>query len=177
MMLGRAVAAGAAVAALAALAACEPVYVARDVARPTVALDHRQPVLISVPRDASYGAIFYRGSGTKTARAVQAAFRRHASQADMVAECGQTDCLILASQRAYGYFVRPEILHWEDRATYWSGRPDRVEVRLTLYDLATGLPIASHVFAGAQRPATAGRGRPEDLLAEPLAHYLASLYR
>ena len=31
------------------------------------------------------------------------------------------------------YLLKPQILHWEDRATEWSGKPDRVKVSLPLY--------------------------------------------
>jgi hypothetical protein len=31
------------------------------------------------------------------------------------------------------YLIEPKILHWEDRATEWSGKADRVKVSLPLY--------------------------------------------
>jgi hypothetical protein len=39
-----------------------------------------------------------------------------------------------ARDQGIPYVLLPDILHWEERATEWSGRRDRIEVRLDLID-------------------------------------------
>jgi hypothetical protein len=49
------------------------------------------------------------------------------------------------------YLIEPKILHWEDRATEWSGKANRVKVSLPLYrsrnlDLVAGLVLRRNLF-------------------------------
>jgi uncharacterized protein DUF4823 len=48
----------------------------------------------------------------------------------------------------YAYYVETVIMHWEDRNTEWSGIPDRIEIKLIIYDVKTGVEIASSVMNG-----------------------------
>lgn len=34
----------------------------------------------------------------------------------------------------FDYIIAPEIIHWEDRLTGWSFKPDRIEIRFDIYD-------------------------------------------
>jgi hypothetical protein len=70
----------------------------------------------------------------------------------------------------------PEILHWEDRATEWSGIPDRVEVKLLVLEAQGNKEIASIVISGKSKWATFGGDHPQDLLPEPIKQYVESLY-
>ena len=70
----------------------------------------------------------------------------------------------------------PEILHWEDRNTEWSGIKDKIEIKLVVYDAATGNELASTIIAGKIKWATFGGDHPQDLLPEPLKRYVESLY-
>ncbi len=72
--------------------------------------------------------------------------------------------------------VTTEILHWEDRATEWSGRPDRVEVQISVYDTSTREEVASSSYSGKSKWATFGGDHPQDLLSEPTDNYVRSLY-
>ena len=84
--------------------------------------------------------------------------------------------LAAKSAAQYRYYVAPEILHWEDRATEWSGRPDRIEVQISIYDVNMQTEIASSVITGKSAWATFGGDHPQDLLPEPTNAYVASLY-
>ena len=48
----------------------------------------------------------------------------------------------------YAYYAVPDILHWEDRATEWSGIPDKIELKISIYDVTLGSEIASAVVSG-----------------------------
>lgn len=75
------------------------------------------------------------------------------------------------------YLIIPSILKWEDHATEWSGVRDRIEIRLTVSEVATGQVLNETTINGKGRWLTDGGDRPEDLLAEPFARYAASLFR
>ena len=65
------------------------------------------------------------------------------------------------------------ILHWEDRATEWSGKADRVKVSLPLY--RSGSLVGSALVTANSSWWTFGGDHPEDLLDTPFESYAASL--
>ena len=85
-------------------------------------------------------------------------------------------CLKSNTAGPFDYYVIPEILHWEDRATEWSGLPDKIEVKIIVYDGGTGNEVASTLISGQSKWATFGGDHPQDLLPEPLNNYVESLY-
>lgn len=76
----------------------------------------------------------------------------------------------------FEYYVIPEILHWEDRATEWSGIPDKIQVKISIYEGKTWKEVASTIISGKSKWATFGGDHPQDLLPEPLNKYVESLY-
>jgi hypothetical protein len=79
-------------------------------------------VLIITPNDASFEGEVYAGSGTSVASAVAESLRRSGftvkasnTQADTNQEC----------------ILGINILHYEDRVTGWSGKPDKITIRFT----------------------------------------------
>jgi hypothetical protein len=86
------------------------------------------------------------------------------------------ECLKIIQTDKYGYFVAPEILHWGDRATEWSGIPDKIEIKISVYDAQFETELASSVVNGKSKWATFGGDHPQDLLPEPVNQYVESLY-
>jgi len=71
------------------------------------------------------------------------------------------------------YHIIPELLHWENRATEWSGKPDRVKVSLPLY---RGQQLIGSALVKAKSSWwTLGGDRPEDLIELPFDVYAAGL--
>lgn len=68
------------------------------------------------------------------------------------------------------------ILHWEERATEWSGKPDRIEIQIIIYDLSTKKQIVNSTYTGKSKWATFGGDHPQDLLAEPTQTFVDALY-
>jgi uncharacterized protein DUF4823 len=64
-------------------------------------------------------------------------------------------------------------LHWEDRATEWSGKADRVKVSLPLY--RSGSLVGSALVTANSSWWTFGGDHPEDLLDTPFESYASSL--
>jgi hypothetical protein len=139
-------------------------------------LDSAQGVLISVPENGSYGNDVYGSSGKMTADAVAAAFSKYAIRVDIDSGCKREACLKNIDTSMYGYFVNPTILHWEERATEWSGLPDRIEVKLEIFDTVNRQQIGVYSYAGKSKWATFGGDHPQDLLPQPTGELVSSLY-
>lgn len=69
--------------------------------------------------------------------------------------------------------IRPQILHWEERATEWSGKADRVEISLPLY--RSGRLIGSAMVKANSSWWTLGGDHVIDLLPRPFEIYAARL--
>ena len=159
------------------LAACTSTYRHSEFQIPAAKLNPSKGVIIVVPDDGWYGSIHYKNSGRMTAHAVRAAFAKHASRTVLVSDCAGTECMAQADIARFGYFVKPVILHWEDRATEWSVKPDRIEIQLVIYDAVTLTEIASASYMGKSKLATLGGDHPQDMLSEPTDKYVSSLYK
>jgi len=77
----------------------------------------------------------------------------------------------------YGYYVQPEILHWEDRATEWSGQSDRVEIQLIVRSMQTKEEVANVSYKGKSSAFSFGGDHPQDLIVEPTEAFVDSLYK
>lgn len=154
---------------------CAATYQHADVSAPTARLERAKGVLIATPKPGAYGKTEYPASGDHVAVATRSAFARFANRVD-VSSCVDLPCLITDGGDRYGYFAVPQILHWEDRNTEWSGIPDRMEIKVTIFDAQTQNAIASTVITGKSKWMTLGGDHPQDLLPVPLTDYVSSLY-
>jgi len=111
-----------------------------------------------------------------TSLAVQSAFARFSNNVTVISECKDLVCLKSSNASTQDYYVIPEILHWEERATEWSGKPDKIEVKISIYDNLTLKELASTIISGKSKWATFGGDHPQDLLDEPISAYVRSLY-
>jgi hypothetical protein len=162
---------------LAMLAAgCTSTYTQRNLTSPAAKLLKGGAVVIATPDNGSYGGREYAGSGKAAALAVRAAFAKFTNSTTVTTEAKDLDSLKGLGSAHYDYYVIPEILHWEDRATEWSGLPDRIEVKLSVYEATTWKELAAATITGKSKWATFGGDHPQDLLQEPIDKYVASLY-
>ena len=103
--------------------------------------------------------------------------QKNVRKVDLADDCREDECLSKIDIEKYAYFIKPVILSWEDRATEWSGRPDRIEIQLVIYDAVTKQELASSSYTGRSKVATLGGDHPQDLLEEPTNAYVNSLYQ
>lgn len=143
----------------------------------TVKLNKNGGVYVAVPKDGAYGNKVYRGSGQNVAQIIQSAFSRKARNVQQGRDYESFNkALEAAKQNGYKYLVYPAILHWEDRATEWSGISDKVEVKVEVVDTATGETVVSTLIKGSSGKGTFGGDHPQDLLPTPITEFVASLY-
>lgn len=155
---------------------CSSTYQQSNVQTMTSKLDPSQGVLISQPQDGSYETTQYQNSGQMTAQAIYAAFSKKANRVEITTNCHGDPCLNNIQPTQLRYYVKPVMLHWEERATEWSGKPDVIEIQLVVYDTLSRKSIANSSFKGKSKWATFGGDHPQDLLPEPTEKYVNSLY-
>ncbi|HFF8547281.1 TPA: DUF4823 domain-containing protein [Kluyvera cryocrescens] len=158
------------------LAGCSAKYNTNNIQNTSELLLKDLPIAITSPVDGVYETTTYAGSGGATSAAVKAAFLRHTDKVKVYPDCEDVDCLKNKHAISRGYYVVPNILHWEDRATEWSGIPDRIEIKITVYNAETNNRVASTIISGKSKWATFGGDHPQDLLPDPVNAYISSLY-
>ncbi len=153
---------------------CTARYVQDDLTTSSVKLIHGLSVTIATPVDGRYETTVYKTSGVMTAGAVRAAFARYTNNVKVSDSCADLPCI--RQKSGSDYYVVPEILHWEDRATEWSGIPDKIEVKLAIYASEGDEPLASTIVSGKSKWATFGGDHPQDLLSKPIEEYIKAQY-
>ena len=159
------------------LSGCASTYKQSDLQPLTSKLDSTKGVLISTPQDGWYANTQYRNSGKMTANAIRAAFSKYASVVEVNDSCHGDDCLSAIDVTKHGYYVKPEILQWEERATEWSGKPDRIEIQIVVFDTMTKKELANSSYTGKSKWGTFGGDHPQDLLPEPTENFVKTLYK
>lgn len=79
-------------------------------------------------------------------------------------EVEPSEAVSVAGAADADFLVYPQIVHWSDRATEWSGIPDRITLDLTIYDIATGDVLNRQEIRASSRWATFGGDHPQELL-------------
>jgi hypothetical protein len=166
-----------ALALLALLGGCTSKHAVDSLNTPPTRLSRDASFYVVVPRDGQYGGKSYAGSGRHTVQAVVAALAAHVSKA----VAGETpEDLSVAIKKAQNagltYVFDTQILNWEDRNTEWSGIPDRITLKMSVHEVATGKVIASTVARASSKWATFGGDHPQDLLPKPTQDFVAQLF-
>ncbi|WP_333692374.1 DUF4823 domain-containing protein [Pseudomonas syringae] len=65
---------------------------------------------------------------------------------------------------------------YQDRATEWSMIPDKVEIKVDVVQVSSGDVISSGIIKGKSGLSTLGGDHPQDLLPEPVAEFVDSLF-
>lgn len=164
--------------AAAALACAHSYQVDSDLGdHPEVRLGADATIYVAKPLDGAFETRLYPGSGAMTAVAIYSALSPYADGVRLAgAHASRESDLAAARAEDFAYLLSSTILHWEERATEWSGRPDRISVRLELVDVASGEVVDRATITGRSRWATFGGDHPQDLLSEPLDSYSRALF-
>ncbi len=159
------------------LAGCASKYRIDSLDAPATRLSRQASFYVAQPQDGRYGTKIYAGSGDMTAQAAVAALSRYVGnveRGDRQEDLSQA--LASAKQRGLTNVFDPMILHWEDRATQWSGKTDKITIRYSVYDTAAGQMLASSVMSASSKWATFGGDHPQDLLPHPTRQFVDKLF-
>ncbi|MBQ4488863.1 MAG: DUF4823 domain-containing protein [Ruminobacter sp.] len=83
----------------------------------------------------------------------------------------------LREKKDVDYLIFGNINNWEDHATEWNGIPDRINIDIKLYDVASGNVLAEEHFMSSSKWATFGGDHPQDLLAKPIIDIFKKWFR
>ena len=141
-------------------------------------LSSSEPVYVRVPEDGEYyQGRPYAGSGRMVASAIRESLFAYTTQVTVGASAeSRTAAIKSASQVKATYLFFPDIKHWEDRATEWSGKADRLEASIEVIDVATGKQIHGATLTGKSSWFTLGGDHPQDMLKAPVSEYIDALY-
>jgi hypothetical protein len=135
-------------------------------------LQQSASLFVALPADGRYGEKVYNGSGRATAEALAAELRKRFALVQTAASFTTSAVAIQGARAAAcSHVIYPTILNWEDRATEWSGKLDRIEIQLEVLEVPSGRALYSAVVKANGAWATFGGDHPQDLLREPLGAF------
>jgi hypothetical protein len=131
---------------------------------------------ISTPADGTYGEIRYAKSGAMTRDLLFTGLTERGIRATRTDATKKNDALDAARQQGYSRLIYPTILHWEDRATEWSGLRDRAKIDIEIIDAATERQVDHTVLDLVGTWWTLGGLHPQDLVEEASDEYFERLF-
>lgn len=132
---------------------------------------------ISVPQNGIYGEKIYQSSGVMTTQILMSSFAKRVREVKTGRSYQSFEDSLLAAKEANSkYLIYPTILEWEDRATEWSGIPDRVSIKVEIINVANGQTVESAIVKGKSGLATLGGDHPQDLLPKPIDEFVGTFF-
>ena len=87
------------------------------------------------------------------------------------------NALSVAKEKGAMYVVVPEMLHYEDRNTPWSGRLDQITVKISVFLVEDGSMVQSSMITANNQVATFVDNRPMVLIYKPLPELVKNFYQ
>ena len=107
-------------------------------AKAAAAASRQDRICILTPADGRFESKVYEGTGQIVASRIVYALRADYADLLVLNPGSESDAKVDCGERGGRYLVVPAILHWEERATGWSGLPDHIEIQVSLRDLTSG---------------------------------------
>ena len=144
---------------------------------PTEKLQTNASAYVTMAQDGSYGSKPYQNSGYLVSTATTAAVSLHLTRIEQAPRLETIEeALSSAEKMGLTYVFQPTILHWEDRATEWSSRPDRITIKVVVWDVTTRQNISSTVLRASSKWASFGGDHPQDLLPGTISPFVDKLF-
>tara|TARA_A100001037_G_C14941437_1_gene540739 strand:+ start:149 stop:679 length:531 start_codon:yes stop_codon:yes gene_type:complete len=159
------------------LIGCTSKYKIDAVEAPTESINTQSKFYILLARDGQYGSKIYQGSGQMTTNAVYSSLVTRGVEVEKATKVENKKLVLLRFRKEdFDYIFVPTILHWEDRSTEWSGKPDRITLHYAVYDVSTRKEIASTTARASSKWLTFGGDHPQDLLPAPTRKFVDTLF-
>lgn len=132
---------------------------------------------VSKPENGTYGTIHYNESGRMTRDAFFNQLSKLGVKAvrDMETR-DKASSLIAAKEQQCSALIYPTILHWEDRATEWSGLRDRAQIQVEIINTETGETVDNTTLDLVGTWWTFGGLHPQDMVVETVEDYFQQLF-
>lgn len=163
--------------ALCFLVSCSSKYKLGNFDAPASPLSASESAIVMLPADGVYGSKTYSGSGQTVTQELYTALIPHFKKVEAAKSIESADKTIeSAKQNSIRYVFQPEILHWEDRATEWSGIPDKISISYSVWDTQTGEKISTYLGHASSKWATFGGDHPQDLVPHLTQNYIGQIF-
>lgn len=139
-------------------------------------LDRAGKILVVTGIDGKFGSTIYTGTGDEFASLVMVEFAKYATKYEIFPHMPLINAISAAKEKDTKYVVIPEILHYEDRNTPWSGRLDQITVKVSVYLAEDGSMVQSSMITANNQWATFVDNRPMVLIYKPLAELVKNFY-
>ena len=157
------------------LVSCSSVYDVTSTDNQTHFLRKGSKVLVLTSEDGAYGSEIYKGSGLKLSRKIQSVLADYQCNTQIDLDNSRYKDLEGKDLSNYDYIIVPIITHWEDRATAWSGIPDRVSFSMFIYN-NDGTLITSTDIESKSAAATFLNNDPSELIVPSLQKYFSKAF-
>lgn len=132
---------------------------------------------IAKPDNGKYGTIDYVNSGEMTQNALFNELKRLNIKVEKEKHTQEKQIsLINARDKGFDILIFPTILHWEDRATEWSGLRDRAKINLELISTQSEQTIDNALLDLVGTWWTFGGLHPQDMVNEAVENYFQKLF-
>lgn len=168
-----------AIAVVPMLSACKSTYTEKNLTQePPPILKSNSRIYVGMPFDGTFKEDVAQGSGKNTAQAFQAALLRY-TRSVYISKFPESlsEAMDSARRGNLEYVLYPAIIRWEDRATEWSGRRDRLALKVDLIDLNASKIVFSREIEATGKWMTDGGDTPKDMVDEPAEQYVNALFR
>jgi uncharacterized protein DUF4823 len=124
-------------------------------------------ICVMRPADGRFGDEVYEGTGTAVAGRVVQALQTHFTHVQLLDAKDEIEAFAQRKAHDGRFLIVPRLVHWEEHAMNWSGRPDHVKVQLSLRDIRDDAVTRLVTFEGRQGHGLHFTDSPaEDLLTE-----------
>lgn len=130
---------------------------------------------VMLASDGAYGSKIYSGSGRTVSNRILYSVRQKRPLTQLVETTDEDQAIQQCSAKGANYLLSPLILHWEDRATQWSGMRDHVKIEIRLIKVDPKTFIRSTLFEARNNWFTFVNADPSELLNESFDQVIADI--
>jgi hypothetical protein len=140
-------------------------------------IDSNKKIYIALPQDGAYNDNIYQNSGYTVQDKLEMALSKYVNL--IVSGYNHEsidDAMNNAISKGASYLFYPTITHWEDRATAMSGIPDRVAIKIVVFDLVKKESIYRTELSAKGTSMTMSTTDPSDFLPELFSRFSQAIY-
>lgn len=142
---------------------------------PQTAMQSQARVLIVTPDIGRFESIEYPTSGNDVVRALTQELKDYCQWISTTPNTLRIEDISDENLQFIDYVFIPEILHWEDRLTNCSYRPDRIQIRFDIYDSQRQL-VNVYLITGRSAYFVWMNRQPSSLLKKPIQDMLKTFF-
>jgi hypothetical protein len=138
-----------------------------------IVINQNEKIYIALSKNGIYKNQIYINSATAVSNNIYNILTSYTDKIE-IAKVNETleETITYAKQNNIKYIIYPTIMHWEDRATQWSGRLDRVSINILIYDVIQDKKLVySNVNATTNINHIPRNDKPEELLLEAFSKF------